>query len=196
MAYTLEQFCNDARAAMKAQPGDAGREVARQKLELLLANPDFIAENCAADLPKGNFQLYRDPELDFVVLCHRFGGGSESPPHNHGNSWAIYGQAAGVTDVKIWRRRAHDPKTGHAEVEVEQEYKLPTGKAGLFNPGVVHSVAFTSGSRYIRVTGTDLNALDQEVYDLDKEIVYVGNPGAQIDALAAKREAEAAQAKA
>ena len=96
----------------------------------------------------------------------------------------------------MWRRKAHDPKTGHAEIEVEQQYKMPAGKAGLFNPGVIHTVEFTDGSRYIRVTGTDLNALDQEVYDLDKQTMYVGNPGAQIDALAAKREAEkAAQAK-
>ena len=128
------------------------------------------------------------------MLCHVFTAGSESPPHNHGNSWAIYGQAAGVTDVKIWRRKDHSTATGHADVEVAEQYKLPTGKAGLFNPGVIHSVAFTTGSRYIRVTGTDLNKLDQDVYDLDKQIMYHGNPGAQIDALSAKREA--AQAKA
>jgi len=196
MAYTLEQFCTESREVMKQKPGDDGREIVRKKLEQLLANPAFIAEHCAADKPKGNFQLYRDPELDFVVLCHRFGAGSKSPPHNHGNSWAIYGQAAGETDVTVWRRKAHDPKTGHAEIEVEQQYKMPAGKAGLFNPGVIHTVEFTDGSRYIRVTGTDLNKLDQEVYDLDKQTMYVGNPGAQIDALAAKREAEkAAQAK-
>jgi len=196
MAYTLEQFCTESREVMKQKQGDDGREIVRQKLEQLLANPAFIAEHCAADKPKGNFQLYRDPELDFVVLCHRFGAGSKSPPHNHGNSWAIYGQAAGETDVTVWRRKAHDPKTGHAEIEVEQQYKMPAGKAGLFNPGVIHTVEFTDGSRYIRVTGTDLNKLDQEVYDLDKQTMYVGNPGAQIDALAAKREAEkAAQAK-
>lgn len=196
MAYSLEQFCTDAREIMQRDPGDGGREIVRQKLEQLLANPDFIAEHCAPDRPKGNHLLYRDPELDFNVLCHRFAGSSESPPHNHGSSWAIYGQAAGQTHVKLWRRKAHDPSTGHAEIEVEQEYELPTGKAGLFNPGVIHSVAFTTGSRYIRVTGTDLNALAQDVYDLDKQTVAHGNPGAQIDALSARRERETAAAKA
>jgi predicted metal-dependent enzyme (double-stranded beta helix superfamily) len=197
MPYTLEQFCTEAREAMKRDPGDSGREIVRQKLERLLANKEFIAEHCAADKAKGNHLLYRDPELDFNVLCHRFGAGSESPPHNHGNSWAIYGQAAGQTHVKVWKRTSHDAKTGHADIEVEQEYELPTGTAGLFNPGVIHSIDFTSGSRYIRITGTDLNKLDQDVYDLDKHIVYHGNPGQQIDALAARREAEAAaQAKA
>ena len=194
MSYTLEQFCTESRETMKQHPGDAGRELVRQKLEKLLANKDFIAEHCGPEKPKGTKLLYRDPDLDFNVLCHCFAGGSESPPHNHGNSWAIYGQAAGLTHVTLWKRKAYDQKTGHAEIEPEQKYDLPTGKAGLFNPGVVHSVDFTTGSRYIRVTGTDLNQLAQDVYDLDKKVVYHGNPGAMIDATAAKREA--AQAKA
>jgi predicted metal-dependent enzyme (double-stranded beta helix superfamily) len=196
MGYTLEQFCTESREVMKKQPGDGGREIVRQKLEQLLADKDFIAEYCAPDKPKGTTLLYRDPELDFNVLCHRFNGGSKSPPHNHGSSWAIYGQAAGETDVVLWRRKAHDAKTGHAELEIEQEYKLPTGKAGLFNPGVVHSVDFTDGSRYIRVTGTDLNKLDQDVYDLDKKVVFHGNPAQVVDAGSNQREAELAGAKA
>lgn len=191
MAYTLEQFCTDAREAMKKDTGDAGREVARQKLEKLLADQAFIAEHCGPDKPKGTKLLYRDPELDFNVLAHCFNGGSESPPHNHGNSWAIYGQAAGVTDVTVWRRKEFDPKTGHAEIEIEEQYKLPTGRAGLFNPGVIHSIDFTTGSRYIRVTGTDLNKLNQDVYDREKKFVYHGNPGQMVDALSNKREAEA-----
>jgi hypothetical protein len=167
MGYTLEQFCTESREVMKQQPGDAGREVVRQKLEKLLTDKDFFAEHC----------------------------GPEKPPHNHGSSWAIYGQAAGETDVVVWRRKAHDANTGHAELEVEQEYKLRPGKAGLFNPGVVHSVDFTDGSRYIRVTGTDLNKLDQDVYDLDKQTVFHGNPAQVVDAGSNKREAEMVGAK-
>jgi predicted metal-dependent enzyme (double-stranded beta helix superfamily) len=196
MAYMLEQFCADSREIIKKQPGDEGREIVRQKLEQLLADKDFIAAYCAPDKPKGTTLLYKDPELDFRVLCHRFNGGSKSPPHNHGSSWAIYGQAGGETDVIVWRRRAYDAKSGHAELEVEQEYKLPTGKAGLFNPGVIHSINFTDGSRYIRVTGTDLNQLNQDVYDLEKQVVFHGNPGAVVDAGSDRREAELSGAKA
>jgi predicted metal-dependent enzyme (double-stranded beta helix superfamily) len=192
MGYTLEQFCMESRDVMKKQPGDDGREIVRQKLERLLADKDFIAEYCAAHKPKGTTVLYRDPELGFNVLCHRFNGGSQSPPHNHGSSWAIYGQGGGETDVTVWRRKAHDPATGHADLEVEQKYKLTTGKAGLFNPGVVHSIDFTDGSRYIRVTGQDLSKLPQDVYDLEKRIVFHGNPGAVVDAGSDRREAELA----
>ena len=192
MGYTLEQFCTESREVMKKQRGDDGREIVRRKLEQLLADKAFIAEYCAPDKPKGTTLLYRDPELDFNVLCHRFNGGSESPPHNHGSSWAIYGQAGGETDVIVWRRKAHDPKTGHAELEVEQTYKLPTGAAGLFNPGVIHSIDFTDGSRYIRVTGTDLSKLPQDVYDLEKKVVFHGNPGKVVDAGSDRREAEMA----
>jgi hypothetical protein len=43
-------------------------------------------------------------------------------------------------------------------------------------------VEFTPGSRYIRVTGTDLNKDEQGVYDLDKKVVAPGNPAAHINA--------------
>ena len=54
----------------------------------------------------------------------------------------------------------------------------------MFHPGIVHTVEFTPGSRYIRVTGTDLNKLVQGVYDLDKHTVAPGNPAAHINATA------------
>jgi hypothetical protein len=54
----------------------------------------------------------------------------------------------------------------------------------VFHPGIVHTVDFTPGSRYIRVTGTDLNKLVQGVYDLDQHTVAPGNPAAHINAKA------------
>ena len=41
MAYTLEQFCQDAKNAMKADPSDRGREKARDMLQKLLKEKDF-----------------------------------------------------------------------------------------------------------------------------------------------------------
>ena len=72
------------------------------------------------DSTPGTVQLYRDPELDFVVLAHCFKGGAKSPPHDHGTSWAIYGQAVGHTNVEVWRRKdgaKGDKQQGHAELE-------------------------------------------------------------------------------
>jgi hypothetical protein len=44
-------------------------------------------------MPPGRHTLYEDPELGFVVLSHVNAKAAKSPPHDHGASWAIYGQA-------------------------------------------------------------------------------------------------------
>ena len=43
MAYTLEEFSADCHRILKTDPGAAGREQVRQKLENLLLEDDFIA---------------------------------------------------------------------------------------------------------------------------------------------------------
>jgi predicted metal-dependent enzyme (double-stranded beta helix superfamily) len=187
MGYTLEQFCQDAKNAIKADPGNGGREKARDCLARLLKEKDFIAAHCSPDHPPGTKLLYRDPELDFNVLAHCFKGGAKSPPHDHGRSWAIYGQALGHTNVEVWRRKdgaKGDKQNGPAELEKIDSYELKAGDAGVFHPGIVHTVEFTPASRYIRVTGTDLNQEVQGVYDLDKKVVAPGNPAAHINAKA------------
>ena len=163
MPYTLEQFCEDARAAMKADPGEGGREKIRVYLQKLLGEKDFVAKYCSPDHKPGNTLLYRDPELDFNVLAHCFRGGTKSPPHDHGTSWAIYGQALGHTNVEVWRRKdgaKGDKQDGPADLEKIDSYELNPGDAGIFHPGIVHTVEFTPGSRYIRVTGTDLSTIE------------------------------------
>jgi predicted metal-dependent enzyme (double-stranded beta helix superfamily) len=187
MPYTLEQFCRDANQALKSDPGDGGREKTRELLTRLLKEPDFVAKYCSPDAKPGTTLLYRDPELGFDVLAHCFKGGAKSPPHDHGTSWAIYGQAVGHTDVCVWRRKdgaKGDRQDGHAELELIDRYELNAGDAGVFHPGIVHTVAFTPGSRYVRVTGTDLNKLVQGVYDLERHVVKPGNPAAHINAQA------------
>jgi len=43
MAYTLDEFATDCRRILKADPGPAGRETARKRLQDLLMNEDFVA---------------------------------------------------------------------------------------------------------------------------------------------------------
>ena len=81
-------------------------------------------------------------------------------------------------------RAKGDKQNGPADLEKIESYELNAGDAGIFHPGIVHTVEFTPGSRYIRVTGTDLNKLVQGVYDLDKKVVAPGNPAAHINATA------------
>ncbi len=176
MTYTLEQFCDEARDILKADPGDDGRETIRRNLEKLLANEEFVAANCGADAERGIHTLYHDDETDFHVLAHIYENGTESPPHDHGPSWAIYGQALLNTDMTVWNRTDDGSVEGHAVVEPAESYTLEPGMVGVFHPGQIHSIKFPSGARFVRVTGTDLNTVAQSRYDLENNRVSVDDP--------------------
>ncbi len=176
MTYTLEQFCGETRDILKADQGDDGREQIRQNLEKLLANEAFVAANCGPDAERGIHTLYHDEETDFHVLAHIYENGTESPPHDHGPSWAIYGQAVLNTDMIVWDRKDDGSVEGNAEVEPAERYTLEPGMVGVFHPGQIHSIKFPTGARFVRVTGTDLNTVAQARYDLKNNSVSVDDP--------------------
>ena len=68
------------------------------RLEQLLRDPDFVMALVTERTPERHV-LYEDPQLKFCVLAHKYDGAKDSPPHDHGPSWAIYGQAQGETEM-------------------------------------------------------------------------------------------------
>ncbi len=178
MAYTLENFCNDTRQTLTTKSGYDSREEVRQNLEKLLTNTDFISEHCGPDAENGVHTLFEDNDLGFCVLAHIRGDEprKESPPHDHGPSWAVYGQAIEFTDMVEWTRRDDGKKKGHAELERSKHYRLDPPHAGLYDIGAIHSINPAPNSRYIRVTGTDLTKIDRLRYKPDSNQVEVGHP--------------------
>jgi len=166
MAYTLEQFIADCRASLSRDSGPAGREQVRADLERLLANPEFISAYCGDDQPRGLKVLYEDPKLGFQVLAHINDKARISPPHDHGASWAIYGQATKHTDMIEWEREddGKDPK--HARLKPVKKYRLTPGKAGIYQNGAIHSIDYPDYARFVRVTGTNLDKINRIRIDL------------------------------
>ncbi len=178
MAYDLEDFCSNAHDALIADPGHDGREKVRQQLEKLLANPAFVAEYLA-NAAAGKEVLHHDPETGFYVMAH----GSDDydrvgKPHDHGESWAIYGQATGVTEMTEWRRLDDGKSEDRAELEVAKKFTLTPGVVALFGPGTIHSTAHAQPARWVRVTGTDLDHIRRFRYDPEKQTMSVMNVGA------------------
>ena len=167
MAYTLEAFCRDCAASLRADPGAGGKERIRTDVERVLAEKVFVAEHLGPDAREGVHTLYRDPELGFCVLAHIKREPSSSPPHDHGSSWAIYGQAAAYTDMTEYRRSDGAGGPGRAPLEVVRRYRLEPGHAGLYDVGAIHSIAYGEGARFLRVTGTDLEQVTRLKYDLE-----------------------------
>ncbi|MDH3376076.1 MAG: hypothetical protein OEQ39_03800 [Gammaproteobacteria bacterium] len=174
-AYSLLTFIEDCRATLHDSGGPDGRERIRTNLEKLLNEPAFLQEHCGADAQPGIHKLHHDSELGFVVLAHIYAHGKVSPPHDHGDSWAIYGQATVFTDMTVWERRA-GTSDGHVELDVKQKFRLDPGMAAIFEPGDIHTIDFPAGARFIRVTGTDLSRIPTRRYDLDQHRVTTNLP--------------------
>ena len=104
MAYDFEQLKTEVRGAMKKGNSPAEIEQVRQSLTKLLTNKEFVAQTCGENAEPGLTLLYEDPEFGFQVLAHINEKARQSPPHDHGESWAVYGQAIGYTDMKEWNR--------------------------------------------------------------------------------------------
>jgi predicted metal-dependent enzyme (double-stranded beta helix superfamily) len=166
MPYDLDQFIADCRTTLTRDPGIAGREQVRLDLERLLANPDFIAKYCGDDAPRGVNVLYEDDKLGFQVLAHIYEKARVSPPHDHGASWAIYGQATKYTDMIEWHRDDNGADPKHAELTPKKKYRLNPGQAGIYQDGTIHSIDYPDYARFIRVTGTDLDKIPRIKIDL------------------------------
>ncbi len=166
MAYTLEQFAADCRAALGADPGPKGRELAKGLVEKACKDPEFLAANVKPDQSQERHLLYEDPDLGFCILSHVYKGAKESGPHDHGPSWAIYGQTYGTTEMSEWRvlEKPKDGKPG--VVEKIREYQLTPGLAYVYNEGDVHSPKRHSETRLIRIEGVNLLGVKRDAYQV------------------------------
>jgi len=174
MAYDLPQFVADCRAILKRDGGPQGREDVRARLERLLTNKDFVAATCSDSAPSGLQVLYEDKDLGFQVLAHINDKARKSPPHDHGESWAIYGQATKYTDMIEWERVDHGGP--RAELKEVKRYRLNPGQAGIYQNGAIHSIDYPDGARFIRVTGTNLDRINRVRFDLATGEVHQMTP--------------------
>jgi hypothetical protein len=157
MPYSLENFCADLSAALKAK-GQGGLPDVARKLTELLNNPDFVAATFTDDMPPGKRELWHDPDTDAYVLAHVQQGGKTGKPHSHGASWAIYGTARGATEMTEWRRVNPAGETG-AVLEKTRHYALGPGQTRGYASGAIHSTAHPQKAWVVRITGTDLDTI-------------------------------------
>ncbi len=171
MSYTLQDFCAEIHQILVDGNNSEGREKVRAKMEQLLANKTFIEQFCGPDKPPGVYKLNEDPTTGAVVLSHVMGEGHTSPPHDHGNSWAIYGQATEHTIMTEWERVDNGSDDENIAMEETKKFRLDPGQVGLFDVGVIHSIEYPDNARFVRVTGVDLEGIDRKAYNLKHRTV-------------------------
>lgn len=166
MAYTLEQFAADCRAALKQDPGPAGREQVRKCVEKVCADADFVAKYFGPDNTSDRKVLYEDPDLRFCICAHSYKGAKGSTPHDHGPSWAIYGQAKGVTEMTEWRCIQKPASGKPGKVEKLKSYTMTPGTAYIYNEGTLHSPSRQGDTCLIRIEGQNLAGMKRDKYEV------------------------------
>ncbi|HET6307969.1 MAG TPA: hypothetical protein VFG12_12325 [Rhodopila sp.] len=164
MAITLETFAADCRAALQAQPGTPGREKVRKLVEQALADPHFVATYVPPGTPERHV-LYEDPDLGFTILAHGYIGPKGSKPHDHGPSWAIYGQAAGETIMTDWDCLARPTDAAPGKAVAKRDYVMKPGDAYLYDIGVLHSPERKGDTRLLRIEGINLASVKRFAYE-------------------------------
>ena len=159
MADTLTQLAADIRETLKSDDGAAGKERVCGYVSRCLMDQAFVAKHLKDRAPGANPRevLYEDPELGFCICGHVYSGPAHGSPHDHGSSWAIYGQATGVTEMTDWKI----VKKGNADepslVEPVKTYAMKPGDAHLYDVGAVHSPKRESPVKLIRIEGKNLD---------------------------------------
>lgn len=159
MAYDFEQLKTDLRRIVKDGHSPAELERVRQCLAKLLTNQEFVEQTCGENAEPGLKLLYEDPQFGFQVLAHINEKARTSPPHDHGESWAVYGQAIGYTDMREWQRTDDGADSDHAKLEPTRSYRLNPGEVGVYSHGAIHAIDYPDKSRFIRITGTNLDKI-------------------------------------
>jgi len=163
MAYTLTQLAADIRETLRADSGRTGKERICSYVSRSLTDKAFVAAHLKDRAPGAHPRevLYEDPELGFCICGHVYDGAANGAPHDHGSSWAIYGQATGVTEMTDWRIVKRGAVGEPSLVEPAKTYLMHPGDARLYDVGDVHSPKREAPVRLIRIEGQNLDRVQR-----------------------------------
>jgi hypothetical protein len=164
MGYTLGKFSDACHRILADDPGVEGRKKVCALVQEVLKDDAFVAAHLGDDVPERKI-LYEDPELGFCILGHVNHGARESKPHDHGPSWAIYGQARGETVMSDWEMVEPATEDRPGRVRLVRKYTLTPGTAHVYNEGDLHSPRRSGSTRLIRIEGRNLEKIRRLAYE-------------------------------
>jgi len=163
MSHTLASFAAQVREILQNDDTPAGRERAATLLRDALRDPEFVESLFDEHSPERKV-VYQDQQLGFCILAHRYTDARQGGPHDHGPSWAIYGQASGETVMSDWAPLDPAAVETPARVKKLREYTMRPGDAHVYNEGDVHAPSRSGPNRLIRIEGTNLENVKRGKY--------------------------------
>lgn len=163
MGYTLAEFSADCHRVLAADPGPEGRKKVCALVRKACTDPEFVTAHLPPDGPDRKV-LFEDSELGFCILGHVYNGAKESAPHDHGPTWAIYGQAVGETIMTDYEKLAPASEGVLGKARPMRDYKLVPGDAYVYNEGDLHSPRREGSTRLIRIEGRNVETIRRYPY--------------------------------
>lgn len=164
MSMSLEDLANQIRDALSADSGLAGKQQVCEIVARCVLDDEFVAKHLTtrgADEPSREI-LYEDPQLGFCICGHVFNAGQNAAPHDHGSTWAIYGQATGQTEMTDWEITDQgSDKEPKQVIPKGAAYMLNPGDAHLYDVGAVHSLVREKPVKTIRIEGANVDNLQR-----------------------------------
>ena len=164
MGYTLEEFAADCKTALRNNTGDAALEAVAVCLRKALKDQDLVNKYVPEDMEDEKKIIFEDPELGFVIRAHNYKGAKGGSPHDHGPTWAIYGQSVGVTHMTEYKKLAEAAGDQPGKVEPVKSYDLKPGMAVAYPTGALHAPKREGDTKLIRMEGTDVSKLKRDKY--------------------------------
>ena len=163
MPYTLTQLAADIRATLASGADKAAKEKVCALVARALKDEAFVATHLKHRGPGADPRevLYEDPQLGFCICGHVYSGTANGVPHDHGDSWAVYGQADGVTEMTDWRIVQQGSGAEPTLVEPAGTYLMHPGDAHLYDVGDVHSPRREAPVKLIRIEGRNLDGVSR-----------------------------------
>jgi hypothetical protein len=163
MSFTLETFAGNVQNLLQQDDSPEGRQKVRDLVQEALRDEKFIATYINDNTPDRQV-IYEDPELGFCICAHVNRDAREANPHDHGASWAIYGQAFGETEMSDWEilEPAAEGKPG--KVRRARVYTLKPGMAHIYNEGDVHSPKRVAATGLLRIEGKNTQKMKRLAY--------------------------------
>ncbi|HJV63660.1 MAG TPA: hypothetical protein VJ743_22115 [Albitalea sp.] len=160
MSMTLDSLARSCKNVLAADDTPAGRTRVASLLSEALKDPAFVREVFAR--PVGERKIaYEDADLGFCILAHEYDHArGEGEPHDHGPSWAIYGQAEGVSVMSVFEL------LGPGRVRKLHGEVMRPGDARVYNEGAIHAITHPGPARLVRIEGQDLAKVRRGKYEV------------------------------
>lgn len=166
MDDTLSSLAKTCHKLLSTFPGPIGRNKVAALLSSILANPKKVDVLIPSSTGEREL-LYEDPDLGFCILAHSYHEPKMSPPHDHGPSWAIYGQARGETEMCDYELISPASATKPGKVKKIRTYKLMPGDTYVYNEGDLHSPQRTASTSLLRIEGMDMGKVERFRYEVE-----------------------------